>query len=143
MGFCLTHRTKAQNFRGKFRIIFRKKIRSSTKICRAKFPLQTCHLKKTQLSGHLLVIQIASISKFLVTSLLCHVHRRLYMQCWRMAFREEKNTWLFDILSLDMTASKRSLLASRFENEETRGKPLGPKDLRGNGNFPYFSQTDL
>ena len=31
MGFFLTHRTKAQKFRGKFRSIFRKKIRSSKK----------------------------------------------------------------------------------------------------------------
>ena len=30
-GFCLTHRIKAQKFRGKFRGIFRKKIRSSKK----------------------------------------------------------------------------------------------------------------
>ena len=44
-GFCLTHRTKAQTFRGKFRSIFHKKIRGSKKIFRAKFTLQTCHLK--------------------------------------------------------------------------------------------------
>ena len=44
-GFFLTHRTKAQKFRGKFRGIFRKKIRGSEKIFRAKFTLQTCHLK--------------------------------------------------------------------------------------------------
>ena len=44
-GFFLTHRTKAQKFRGKFRSIFRKKIRGSKKIFRAKFTLQTCHLK--------------------------------------------------------------------------------------------------
>ena len=44
-GFFLTHRTKAQNFRGNFWSIFRKKIRSSKKIFRAKFTLQTCHLK--------------------------------------------------------------------------------------------------
>ena len=43
MGFFLTHRTKAQKFRGKFRSIFRKKIRSSKKIFRAKFTLHTCH----------------------------------------------------------------------------------------------------
>ena len=43
-GFFLTHRTKAQKFRGKFRSIFRKKIRGSKKIFRAKFTLQTCHL---------------------------------------------------------------------------------------------------
>ena len=42
-GFFLTHRTKAQKFRGKFRSIFRKKIRGSKKIFRAKFTLQTCH----------------------------------------------------------------------------------------------------
>ena len=42
--FFLTHRTKAQTFRGKFRSIFRKKIRSSKKIFRANFTLQTCHL---------------------------------------------------------------------------------------------------
>ena len=35
-GFFLTHRTKAQKFRGKFRSIFRKKIRGSKKIFRAK-----------------------------------------------------------------------------------------------------------
>ena len=45
--FFLTHRTKAQKFRGKFRSIFRKKIRGSKKIFRAKFTLQTCHLNKT------------------------------------------------------------------------------------------------
>ena len=39
-GFFLTHRTKAQKIRGKFRSIFR----SSKKIFRAKFTLQTCHL---------------------------------------------------------------------------------------------------
>ena len=44
-GFFLTHRTKAQKFRGTFRSIFRKKIRGSKKIFRAKFTLQTCHLK--------------------------------------------------------------------------------------------------
>ena len=44
-GFFLTHRTKAQNFRGKFRSIFRKKIRGSKNIFHAKFTLQTCHLK--------------------------------------------------------------------------------------------------
>ena len=44
-GIFLTHRTKAQTFRGKFRSIFRKKIRGSKKIFRAKFTLQTCHLK--------------------------------------------------------------------------------------------------
>ena len=44
-GIFLTHRTKAQKFRGKFRSIFRKKIRGSKKIFRAKFTLQTCHLK--------------------------------------------------------------------------------------------------
>ena len=43
-GFFLTHRTKAQTFRGKFRSIFRKKIRGSKNIFRAKFTLQTCHL---------------------------------------------------------------------------------------------------
>ena len=42
--FFLTHRTKAQKIRGKFRSIFRKKIRGSKKIFRAKFTLQTCHL---------------------------------------------------------------------------------------------------
>ena len=47
-GFFLTHRTKAQKFRGKFRNIFRKKIRGSKKIFRAKFTLQTCHLKPFQ-----------------------------------------------------------------------------------------------
>ena len=45
-GSFLTHRTKAQKFRGKFRSIFRKKIRGSKKIFHAKFNLQTCHLKK-------------------------------------------------------------------------------------------------
>ena len=44
-GFFLTHRTKAQKFRGKFQSIFRKKIRGSKKIFSAKFTLQTCHLK--------------------------------------------------------------------------------------------------
>ena len=48
-GFFLTHRTKAQKFRGKFRSIFRKKIRSSKNIFRAKFTLQTCHLKSLRL----------------------------------------------------------------------------------------------
>ena len=48
MGFFLTHRIKAQNFRGKFRSIFREKIRSSKKLFRAKFTLQTCHLKKIE-----------------------------------------------------------------------------------------------
>ena len=43
-GFSLTQRTKAQKIRGKFRSIFRKKIRGSKKIFRAKFTLQTCHL---------------------------------------------------------------------------------------------------
>ena len=43
-GFFLTHRTKAQKIRGKFRSIFRTKIRASKKIFRAKFTLQTCHL---------------------------------------------------------------------------------------------------
>ena len=41
-------RIKAQQFRGKFRGIFRKKIRSSKKIFRAKFTLQMCHLKVFQ-----------------------------------------------------------------------------------------------
>ena len=41
-GFFLTHRIKAQ----KFRSIFREKIRSSKKIFRAKFTLQTCHLNQ-------------------------------------------------------------------------------------------------
>ena len=45
-GFFLTHRTKAQKFRGKLRSILRNKIRSSKKIFRAKFTLQTCHLNK-------------------------------------------------------------------------------------------------
>ena len=44
-GYFLSHRIKAQNYRGKFRSIFRKKIRSSEIILRAKFTLQTCHLK--------------------------------------------------------------------------------------------------
>ena len=43
-GYFLTHRTKAQKFRGKFRSIFRKRIRGSKRIFRAKFTLQTCHL---------------------------------------------------------------------------------------------------
>ena len=43
-GIFMTHRTKAQKFRGNFRIIFRNKIRSSKNIFRAKFTLQTCHL---------------------------------------------------------------------------------------------------
>ena len=46
-GFFLTHRTKAQKFQGKFWSIFRKKIRGSKKIFRAKFTLQTCHLSKS------------------------------------------------------------------------------------------------
>ena len=50
-GFFLTHRTEAQKFRGKLRSIFRNKIRSSKKIFRAKFTLQTCHLNKNP-SGH-------------------------------------------------------------------------------------------
>ena len=41
-GIFLTNR--AQKNRGQFRSIFRKKIRSSTIIFRAKFTLQTCHL---------------------------------------------------------------------------------------------------
>ena len=45
-GIFLTHRTKAQKIRGKFRSIFRKKIRGSKQFFRAKFTLQTCHLKK-------------------------------------------------------------------------------------------------
>ena len=49
-GFFLTHRIKAQKFRGKFRGIFRKKIRSSKKIFRAKFTLQTCHHSKSERS---------------------------------------------------------------------------------------------
>ena len=57
-GCFLTHRTKAQKIRGKFRSIFRKKIRGSKKIFRAKFTLQTCHLKFlwgiTQLSRDML-----------------------------------------------------------------------------------------
>ena len=44
-GFFLTHRTKAQKFRGKLRSIFRKKLRGSKKTFRAKFTLQTWHLK--------------------------------------------------------------------------------------------------
>ena len=43
-GFFLTHRTKAQKFRGEFRSIFCTKIRGSKKIFCAKFTLQTCHL---------------------------------------------------------------------------------------------------
>ena len=50
-GFFLTHRTKAQKFRGNFRSIFRKKIRGSKKIFRAKFTLQTCHLKEMGQGG--------------------------------------------------------------------------------------------
>ena len=49
-GFFLTHRTKAQNFGEKFRSIFRKKIRGSKKIFRAKFTLQTCHLNSLSLT---------------------------------------------------------------------------------------------
>ena len=45
VGIFLTHRIKAQKFRGKFRSIFGKKILSSKKIFRAKVTLQTCHLK--------------------------------------------------------------------------------------------------
>ena len=41
-GIFLTHRIKAQNFRETFRSIFRKKIRRSKQIFRAKFILQTC-----------------------------------------------------------------------------------------------------
>ena len=37
---------KLKIFGGKYRSTFRKKIRSSKKIFRAKFALQTCHLKK-------------------------------------------------------------------------------------------------
>ena len=44
MGIFLTHRIKAQKVRGKFRSVFREKIRSSKKIFRAKFTLQTRHL---------------------------------------------------------------------------------------------------
>ena len=47
MGFFLTHRTKAQKIRGKFRSIFRTKIRSSKKFFRATFTLQMCHLNIT------------------------------------------------------------------------------------------------
>ena len=47
-GFFLTHRTKAQKLRRKFRSIFRKKIRGSKKIFRAKFTLQTCHLNLSE-----------------------------------------------------------------------------------------------
>ena len=50
-GFFLTHRTKAQKFRGKFRSIFRTKIRGSKKIFRAKFTLPTCHLKRSTFSS--------------------------------------------------------------------------------------------
>ena len=35
---------KGSKFRGKFRSIFREKIRTPQKLFRAKFPLQTCHL---------------------------------------------------------------------------------------------------
>ena len=60
-GFFLTHRTKAQKFRGKFGSIFRKKIRGSKKIFRAKFTLQTCHLKefgpRTRQSGSQLLAE--------------------------------------------------------------------------------------
>ena len=41
-GFFLTHRTKAQKFRGKFQSIFRKKIRSSKKILRTIHQAVTC-----------------------------------------------------------------------------------------------------
>ena len=44
VGFFLTHRTKAQKIRGKFRSIFHKKIRRLKKIVRAKFTLRTSHL---------------------------------------------------------------------------------------------------
>ena len=49
-GFFLAHRTKAQKFRGKFRSIFRKKIRGSKKIFRANFTLQTCHLNVSSIA---------------------------------------------------------------------------------------------
>ena len=51
MGFFLTHRTKAQKIRGKFRSIFREKIRSLKKIFRSKFTLQMCHLKHLRKFG--------------------------------------------------------------------------------------------
>ena len=53
-GFFLTHKIKAQNFRGKFRSIVREKIRASKKIFRANFVLQTCHPKFFQ-SSHVYV----------------------------------------------------------------------------------------
>ena len=43
-GFFLTHRIKAEHFWGKYRNIFRGNCRSSKKISRAEFTLQTCHL---------------------------------------------------------------------------------------------------
>ena len=49
-------RVDSRKFRGKFRGIFRKKIRSSNKnIFRAKFTLQTCHLKKALLIAPVLL----------------------------------------------------------------------------------------
>ena len=41
--FFRTHKSKAQNFRGKFRSIFREKTCDSKKIFRANFVLRTCH----------------------------------------------------------------------------------------------------
>ena len=47
--FCFrSHTVKAQKYRGKFRSIFREKIRASKKIFRADFVLQTCHPKSLQ-----------------------------------------------------------------------------------------------
>ena len=46
-GFFLTHRTKAQKFRGKFRSFFRKKIRSSKKKSFVQNSLCRCATLKT------------------------------------------------------------------------------------------------
>ena len=63
-GFFLTHRTKAQKLGGKFRSIFRKKIRGLKNIFRAKFTLQTCHLKNyARYTEFICVIDCAKWSK--------------------------------------------------------------------------------
>ena len=72
-GFFLTHRTKAQKFRGKFRSILRKKIRGSKKIFRGKFTLQMCHLSQ-------LLFDLPNRQILRKLRTLCG--RPIFIQCW-------------------------------------------------------------
>ena len=73
-GIFLTHKIKAQKFRGKLRSIFREKFRSTKKIFCAKFVLQTCHPNKICRSIRLFLWEMQdkkSAAKSIVNLSLC------------------------------------------------------------------------